>query len=507
MNPYLHDMLLAGMLGHAERFIGLRDEVELLLTGVSEARPKAISLVGPWGIGKSFLLQFLAHPQGARCVFTQVIGPSFADDPERLVFVMIDFGRYEIEDMTSARLLTLLYESLLVALAGLLKIPDARLIPLDRMPATRQPSAAVLRDQTHQLIRQARDAADDSELRERFEAAFGASQPAKLIELLKLLDTWGLRAVFLIDRFDAIAPRLERAAFDHLRALTPVASMVIATRKPLSEQVPAEAQTSPFFNLLERLDLMNLHFLSVEDARRMILEPPTWFPETADFRFSDSDVDFILELTGLHPDIIHASCAYLYRWAQRRGTVQAHDKLPSAERPYLRALLRTQFIDAFAVLWHTLSPDERAVLMDVARGTMTIDERQDVPPPSTLSTLINRGYVVFDAGHYRLFAGLFHDYVLDQIGTIPTGESPAIQTALTELESKFLDLLRSKQGQTVNREEIITRLYGVEANRSGIRHYQNRLDTLVSRLRTKLEHEPVLIENIRGQGYRLILLK
>lgn len=506
MNPYQHETLLNGMLGHADRFIGLRDEVELLLTLVSETRPKAISLVGPWGIGKSFVVQFLSHPQGARQVFPHAIGQTFCDDPDRLIFVLIDFDEHDTATFASTHFIDLLYEHVLLALAALFQIPDMRILPLDRMP-TRCHVTSTLREHAHQIIAQALDAADDIELHEQFEATLGSTQPGKLIELLKRVDAWGLRVVFLIDRFDAIAARLDRSAFDHLRALIPLAAIVIATRKPLSEQVPTEAQTSPFFNLLERLGLMNLQFLSVEEARRMITEPPTWFPETAGFRFSDSDVAFILELTGLHPDIIRVSCVYLYRWAQRRGNVADPNKLPVAQRRYLRALVRTQFTDAFAVLWHSLSLDERTMLTRVATGDIAIDERSDIPPPPALSALINRGYVIFEAGTYSLFAGLFHDYVLDQITTSMPHDLPHIQTALTDLETKFLDLLRVNQGNTVSREEIITKLYGVEASRNNIRHYQNRLDTLISRLRTKLEHAPVLIENVRGHGYRLMLTR
>lgn len=506
MNPYRHDTLLAGMLGREDRFIGLREELEWLLARVSDTRPKAISLVGPWGIGKSFMLQFLAHPQGARRAFAHMIGPQFRADPDRLLFVTVDFEDPAPGDRAPTYLLDLLYTQTLASLADLLQIPDARLIPLEQVPTCRQTAVADLRAQIQWELTNALDAADEPELRAQFESTLGATLPDKLITLLKYVDGWGLRVVFLIDRFDNVAAQLDRATFDHLRALLPVASLVIATRKALSEQVPGEAQTSPFFNLLERLGLMSLHFLSEDEARRMITEPPTWFPETADMRFSASDVDFILELTGLHPDMLRASCEYLYTWIRRRRTTPTAeaDMLPLAERRYLRALLRAQFDDFFAVLWHTLSPEECAMLIRIAARTITIDERQDIPPPPALSMVIKRGYVVFEAGRYRLFAGLFHDYVRDQALTASPAEQPGPPVALTELESKFLELLKARPGDTVDRAEIITRLYGVKPDNTTMRHYGNRLDTLISRLRAKIEGEPMLIENVRGQGYRLV---
>ncbi len=103
-----------------------------------------------------------------------------------------------------------------------------------------------------------------------------------LLALLGRLDAWGLRVIFLIDDFDRVTPALKRADFDHLRALLMAASLVIVTRKALSKLVPAEVQTSPFFNLVQRLDLRSLYFWPPEEARRMITEPPKWL--TPQFR-------------------------------------------------------------------------------------------------------------------------------------------------------------------------------------------------------------------------------
>jgi hypothetical protein len=498
MNPYRRDTLLDGMLAHEDRFIGHRDELEWLLAKVSETRPAAVSLVGPWGVGKSFLLTYLENPRGARRAFKYAIGERFSDDPQRLLFVLLDF-----EDRAFWRaapcLFELLYEQTLTKLAALLEIPDARLIPLDRIPPMHQPTVAQLSDLVQAQIARAREEAADDELRAAFGAALGTPFPARLFALLERLDAWGLRVVFLIDDFDTIIPALDRAAFDHLRTLITVASLVLVTHRALSKLVPAEVQSSPFFNLVQRLNLRRLYFWPPEEAQRMITEPPCWLKDPPELQFSPSDVAFILELTGLHPDLIRTVCEELYMRYRRRPPASGADVLPPDERSYLRAQLGTLFTDAFAAIWHRLDPDERAMLVRIAAGQVTIDE----PPPPALTTLINRGYVVCEHGQYRLFAGLFHDYVLSQADSYPATQ-PVVRVALTDLEAKLLDLLKARPGETVDRDEIIAALYGVKANGGDLRPYRNRLDALLFRLREKLASEPVQIDNIRGQGYRLV---
>ncbi len=324
MNPYGRDTFQTGMMSQGDRLIGLRDELEWLLARVSEERPVAVSLVGPWGVGKSFLLTYLANPQGARRAFARALGPRFRDDPQALLF-----------------------EQTLAELAGLLQIPDARTLPLDRRHFGRPTSVAALRALVQRELTSAREEADDDELRERFDAAIGRAQPGRLIELLRRADGWGIRVVFLVDEFDSAAAQLDRADFDHLRALLAVASMALTTRKALSDVVPAEAQTSSFFGLVERLTLVSLYFFSPDEARRMIVEPPTWFPETAGFRFSPADVEFILDMAGLHPDLIRATCEQLYMWTRRRQPAVGADVIPPEERHAVRVRLRMAFADHF----------------------------------------------------------------------------------------------------------------------------------------------------------------
>jgi hypothetical protein len=506
MNPYRRDTFLKGMLAQAHRFIGPQDELEWLLAQISEDRPAGVSLVGPWGIGKSFLLTFLAAPEGARRTHAHMLGPRFAEDPERLLFVSIDLEDSTMMEQAKQHFMSVLYERVLSELGKLLNVADARLLPLDQVPETPFPSVEVLRSHVQRALRLARNEADDAELRERFEAVLGSSFPDKLIALLRRLDRWCIRVVFLIDDFDTVVSALTQDIFDHLRELLSYASVIVTTRQALSELVPSEIASSPFFTLLQRINLMSLHFMLPEEARRMITEPPTWFEHTQDFRFSDSDVAFILELTGFHPDLIRVSCETLYMRYRRRRSPPQVDILPPEERPYVRALLRTTFADFFAVLWHQMSGEEQALLMRLATEDTGL-KAADVTLSPTLSALITRGYVVYDAGRYRLFAGLFSDYVREQAVSVARPEPDVASLQLTDMEQKFIDFLKARPGMTAHRDEIVAALYAVQPHDEQAQSYYGRLDALIFRLRNKLGDGSMLIENIRKHGYRLVFTR
>jgi hypothetical protein len=498
-------MLLNGMLGQEDRFFGLRDELEWVLAHVSEDRPAAVSLVGPIGVGKSFLLMYLAHPRGARRTFRHAIGARFADNPDRLAFVQLDLEDRAQVTRAAPHLIELLYQEALDRLGDLLGIANARLLPPDMLPADQARTLPELRALAQRQLARAREEADDDELRERFEELLGTGPSQALFKLLGYMENWGLRVIFLIDDFDNITSLLDRADFDHLRTLLTSASLVIVTRKALSKLVPAEVQTSPFFNLVQRLDLRNLYFWPVEEARRMITEPPKWI-KASPIQFSASDVEFILSLTGLQPDLIQRSCEELYMRYSRRPPEPGADVLPTNERE--RHVVRTQlgalFADSFAAHWHRLSEGERDILREIAADHVTVDDTLTL----ALNAVINMGYVECEQGRYRLFSGLFRDYVIEKTGVTPNPAPTPVRAQLTDLEQKLLELLKARLGETVDREELVAGLYPeVKTANGNARLYQSRLDALIFRLRGKLDGEAQQIESVRGQGYRLVAAK
>jgi len=503
MNPYRQNTLLEGMLEKPDRFIGLRDELEWVLARVTEERPAAISLVGPLGIGKSVLIRYLVEPNGARRTFRHAIGEQFEDDPEHLLFIRLNGGEPESDRAAKNCLMEVLFSLLCDSLKELFAIDDVRLIPLERI--TKQPKVRDLRAQIQRAIERVRNEADDQELYERFEQTIGTPSLDALLKLLNVLNGWGFRAIFVIDDFDQIAPKLSRADFDHLRVLLTAASLVIATRLSLSKLVPTEVQTSPFFNLVQRLGMRSLYFWPPEEAERLITEPPKWQTPQV-LQFTKNDVKFILELTGLHPDLIRVVCEALYMRYARRSPTLGQDVIPESDRVVLRAQLGTLFADSFAALWHALPEDQRIMLSRIANDTITVDNSLT----STLIAVINNGYITCEKGRYRLFSLLFHDYVIEQTNAgqnLPLETEPRpVKAQLTELEQKLLGILAARSGSIVERSEIIAQLYP-KASKDELHSHNSRLDALLFRLRGKLEGGTQQIESVRGQGYRLVSVK
>lgn len=75
-----------------------------------------------------------------------------------------------------------------------------------------------------------------------------------------------------------------------------------------------------------------------------------------------------------------------------------------------------------------------------------------------------------------------------------------IEIQLTSREFQLLDLLVQNRGMVIPREVILDRIWGLESNISS-----NNLDAYVRLLRKKisLSEEDVVIQNVRGVGYKL----
>jgi len=72
---------------------------------------------------------------------------------------------------------------------------------------------------------------------------------------------------------------------------------------------------------------------------------------------------------------------------------------------------------------------------------------------------------------------------------------------LSSKETDLLHLLYSNENQTLEREEILNKVWGDEGDYVG-----RTLDVFISKLRKKLEADSnVRIINVRGMGYRFVV--
>jgi len=477
MNPYQYGRFLSAMLDEPERFIGPREELEELLVRVSDEQPAAVQLVGPWGVGKSFLLQLLASNHVGLRHFLHLLGPRFRQAPERLHFVLISFTKQTLVG-PERPFAVALWERLLAALTA--PAPQGEVNPFTKVVAA-------------------------------YLAALPATQRTapggkQLLDLLTQLDGAGLRAVLLLDDFDAVGPELKLDDYNLLWSLVQRTSLVITSSQPLSLLAPVPSKVSPFFSLLQQLNrtrgVLSMFFLTQADALRLVLEPPTWDAATAGFRFSRADAMFIIDLVGLYHDFIRLSCEEIYQWHQRFGTAEGPDRIPAAARPIVRVRLRQVLDLSFRLLWGKLKRPEQAALVEVARG--------DDPPRdlAVFERLMELSYVVFREGRVRPFATLFEEYVLEQgAERDPTGPGVAWPAAikLTNLERRLVGELLVAPERTLMPEVLARRLYPDDAPMEGLK---GRLEVLISRLRGKLRRDDLPgygVESVRGKGYRLTL--
>ena len=79
--------------------------------------------------------------------------------------------------------------------------------------------------------------------------------------------------------------------------------------------------------------------------------------------------------------------------------------------------------------------------------------------------------------------------------------------SLTPLEYKLIAYLEQKQGQICSRDELAQHLYPGEMALTGDGVSDNRLDSIIKRLRKRIEpnsKEPKYIITVRGHGFRLV---
>lgn len=504
MNPYDYATFLDAMFARPERLIGPREELEQILVRVSDERPAPVFLIGPWGVGKSFLLQLLAHNREVRDHFSQLLGSTFAATPERLLFVLVPLAEPDGRPVPEPRLFGALWDGLLSALS-------ARNVADSPFNAVAAGYLARLSQQHVRAVGEAppagyaRASGSGSPAVRRHEES-DAAQTALLLELVAALDEAGLRAVFLIDDFDTVAPALSGADYERLAILAQHAALVMASSKPLRRLIPSDQPASPLSRLAHQVyksrGVVTMFFLAQSDALRLVEEPPSWHEATADFRFSRDDALYIIDLVGLHHDFIRLSCQYLFHWYRRYGSDDGPNRIPVAARPGVRVSLRLELHASFNLLWHKLDPEEQLVM-----AAMAADDGPEVEQQATdggpFARLIEMNYIVFRDGRLRIFADLFEEYVRGRAAELapPASELDLLRRLdLTMLERRLLEILGAVLGEVVLRERIFGRVYSGESETPETR---GRLEVLVSRLRTKLKPQGYEIESVRGKGYRL----
>lgn len=215
-------------------------------------------------------------------------------------------------------------------------------------------------------------------------------------ELLRGLTGQGVHTVVLFDEFETLAsnPQLGKEFFDKLRSLSHVYNVVYVTssHSTLYEATYQNqtASSSSFFNSFQR---RRLCLMKPDEANELINGPALLEGRVA---FTDQEVEFLLDVAGLHPFFLNIACFHLF--AVKVGVMTS-----DYEQAY--RLFAEEAEDHFDYTWRDLSDREKALLKDIASNSAP-------DPPEVEKRGLAHKCLLDDRGN--LFSSAFAEFVRRQ---------------------------------------------------------------------------------------------
>lgn len=430
-------------------------EVEQILAALRAG--DSCSVVGIGSVGKSNLMRFLQREDVHRAYLD--------DDGDQYLFVYVDVNKLLKQSFWG--LLELMLHQLMLELAN------------------RDADQTIL--QTIDELHRRATAAKTQHLALRYlDRAIGVA--------CNQLD-W--RLVFLIDEFDELCRTMPPRSFAALRALRDDYKYrlmyVVATRLELKRLRAERLEIEPFEELFSSHTIWLGPYVE-DDARLMLRRLAARHSVNLDQKTENE----VLSVTGRHPGLMRE--AY--------HTVREQSSL-------FETLVRnSRGRDECQRIWFSLSPEEQQAMVDLANN-VAAPASQD----NTLERLRRKGLVSGPPGDKgQIFSPLFAEYIQRQHPTV--GERIYVDHerhtvwvngyeigGLTPLEYNLIRYLEKKRGQVCSRDELVQVLYPEDAGFDGEGVTDTRLDSVVKRLRKRIEpkpKEPRYIVTLRGHGFRLV---
>ena len=314
--------------------------------------------------------------------------------------------------------------------------------------------------------------------------------------------------VFLFDEFDSPLAQIEGRLLLNLRALRDQypgrLTYVTATDRRLSEIRNDEEVAE--FNELFAHHRYYLGPLNAADARCFIAS----FTRREPVTFDETDIAFILEWSGGHPGLLEAVCREL-------GAVTGQPVRDPTQNRIIHRQVAERIPSSLNVrsectkIWRNLDPSEQAALLALGAPGQQIDA-------AALASLEQKGVLYSNHEEQRLFARAFSEFVQRQrllqrtetrgiVVDVDAGEvyvDGRPTPPLTNLEYRLLLLLYGHMGKICDKYQVVQAVWG-EAYLDEVD--DARIEKLVSRLRQKIEPDPMnprYLLTIRGRGYRLV---
>ena len=351
------------------RFFGREREIEQVFSRLRNAEFESSSLVGERRVGKTSLLNTIAHPDVRR---------ARGLDPNQYIFVYVDLQMVD-KSATPAKL-------------------------------------------WQRMLKQMARYCQDAEVKQMLEVIRKEEtiDTFALADLFDSIDEKHQYVVFLLDEFENVTTN-QNFGPDFFYGLRSLAihhnlALITSSRQELIELCHSDAiRSSPFFNIFANI---NVGLFSADEARQLIARSL----EDAGVTFSEDEINAICRLAGYHPYFLQAACYFLF---------EAYGKnLPSEERlKYLRKEFREEADPHLADYWHNSDDHERIVLTVLAllerQGKASgrsfgVNQLQDYYARSdqTLSHLAKRSLVAAQAEGYALFNSLWGEWITNEITAV-----------------------------------------------------------------------------------------
>ncbi|NNJ13759.1 hypothetical protein EKD04_025890, partial [Chloroflexales bacterium ZM16-3] len=315
-----------------------------------------------------------------------------------------------------------------------------------------------------------------------------------------------VRLVIILDEFDALLPQISDAVLRNLRGLRDRHKYrlmyLTLTRERLTTLCSEACQEAvePFLELFALREL-GLHPLGDSDALREVER----FAERHQQPLAPSLCERIVSLSGGHPGMLRA----LTQIALTGVALDADPRALIAANPSLR--------DECLKLWNDLSGDEREAIWQ-AHGGGSLDRRRG--EDLLLKGLLCRG----DHGHLTIFSPLLAAVVAVEVARTttahPEDSRPApiiidhvsqqvyyyghqIGDRLSPLNFRLLVYLFDHYGAICSEVNVARAVYPDELPDDESERVSVLVRRMVSRLKEIAPDEPVLLQTIRGRGYRL----
>jgi DNA-binding winged helix-turn-helix (wHTH) protein len=440
------------------------------------------NITGEPQAGKSSLLQFLAHPEGA---FHTLAPPP---QRERWLRLLIDLKRLPATtDFTFWRYL------------------------LDLLTITckeRDVETAVMRE-AYEEAKVTRDIYDIDLAVDKYIAGLDRN-------VVLLLDNFEV-VVNYFPQKDALSTTGKLRSRNQDKIGNNRFCYIVTSNDPVYElferQGLPRVEASSFCSGLEYEYLESLD----EESSLSLIEAPLRDCPDGSLVFTENEKGWVLRLAGGHPALLKRTCYHLFEAKLRGG----------ADFDILRETLRHDraVLDNLKVLWGRLEETELKTNLKLKDSLAALAVDAEVSDGEALRELIQRGVVAEVDGAPRITAGVLADFIKSMTGEPagspkpPTVETPPLvvgtgegkrtitfrgkKVSLSTLELKLLQHLAENRNRPCTRRELAEALWGQSPpDTSG----KDALEHLIRRVRKKIEADyknPRWILSIRKRGYLL----